>query len=85
MLPRLSLDTPTVAAAPLAVFGGPDDAFELPPPPQPATASAARRSRAPPAGRVMSLLALIEIRLLSNPFVGDDNQRRCRAARGHRR
>src|SRR6476619_3890129 len=60
MFPRLSLDTPIVAVAPLAVFGAPDDAFELPPPPQPATASAARRSKAPAAGRVMNRLVLIE-------------------------
>jgi hypothetical protein len=59
------LDTPTVAAVPLAVFGGPDDAFELPPPPQPANASAARRSKAPLA-IVMDRLSLIVMRLLSN-------------------
>src|SRR4051812_21590019 len=69
MLPRLSLDTPTVAAAPLAVFGGPDEAFELPPPPQPATASAASRSKAPPRGRAMNLLCFMDMRLLSSPSV----------------
>src|SRR4026207_755760 len=71
MLPRPSLDTPTVAAAPLAVFGAPDDAFELPPPPQPATASAARRSKAPPAGKVKALLIFVDMWLLSSPSGGD--------------
>src|SRR6266550_722635 len=71
MLPRLSLETPTVAVAPPAVFGGPDD--DLPPPPQPATASAASRSKAPAAGKVLSLLAFIVLRLLSSPFAGDRN------------
>src|SRR5215207_8817879 len=65
MLPRLSLDKPTVAVCPLAVFGGPDDAFDLPPPPQPATASAASRSTAPPARKVMDLLRVMSKRLLS--------------------
>src|SRR3954451_11388387 len=60
MLPRLALDTPTVALRPLAVFGGADDVFE-PPPPQPATASAARSSRAPAAGKVMDLPCFIDI------------------------
>jgi hypothetical protein len=61
MLPRLALDKPTVAVRPLAVFGGPDDAFELPPLPQAAAASAVRRSKAPRAGKVMDLPCFIDV------------------------
>jgi hypothetical protein len=60
MLPRLALDRPTVAVRPLGVFGGPDDAFESPPP-QPAAASAVRRSKAPRAGKVMDLPCVIDM------------------------
>jgi hypothetical protein len=82
MLPRLSLDTPTVAVCPLAVFGGPDDEFDVPPPPQPATASAASRSTAPPAANLMDLLSFIVVQLLSNLSVVTENSVAAELPRG---
>src|SRR5690242_16940868 len=56
MLPRSALDTPSVAACPLAVRGGLDGALALvPPPPQAATPTATSRSTAAPARSVMGL------------------------------
>jgi len=66
MLPRPAFSTLTVAATPFAVFGGLEGALALfPLPPQPATASAASRSTAPPASKVMDLLRVMSKRLLS--------------------
>src|SRR3954462_5066883 len=58
MLPRLLFATPTVAACPLAVFGGAVDALLELLPPQP-TASAVSGISAAPAKKVMSLLRVI--------------------------
>src|SRR5256714_6031949 len=64
-LPRLTFATPTVAGAPLAVFGDAGGALALlPPPPQPASATTVRGSVARVARKVIGLL-----RVMLAPFV----------------